>query len=97
TLRYIEITQQDLQREFHLARQSPRHLIPLPAALAVPDPDLADAPAFLERLSGAIRILDLFRQQTSADLAKPIQLLLRRLVRIRSHFLKLPPPANAEK
>jgi len=30
-LRYLEIT-----REFHLARQIPRHLIPLPASAAAP-------------------------------------------------------------
>jgi site-specific recombinase XerD len=28
TLQYLEITQQDLQREFHLARSHPRHLAP---------------------------------------------------------------------
>ena len=33
TLRYVEITQKDLQREFHLARSHPRHLLPLPAPL----------------------------------------------------------------
>src|SRR5207237_9968542 len=41
TLRYVEITQKDLQREFHLARQSPRHLIPLPASLPAPESELA--------------------------------------------------------
>lgn len=34
TLRYVEITQQDLQREFLLAREKPRHLIPIPPALS---------------------------------------------------------------
>src|SRR5258706_6242073 len=63
TLRYVEITQKDLQREFHLARQSPRHLIPLPASLNTPDPDLADATTVLDRISTAIRLLDRFRQQ----------------------------------
>ncbi len=28
TLEYLEITQQDLQREFHLALSHPRHLVP---------------------------------------------------------------------
>src|SRR5208282_5477897 len=40
TLRYVEITQQDLQREFHLARRTPRHLTPLPASLLKADSDL---------------------------------------------------------
>jgi integrase len=97
TLRYVEITQKDLQREFHLARQSPRHLTPLPASLLKADSDLADASAVTERLSTSIRVLDLFRQQNSSDRDKTIRLLLRRLVRIRSRFQKLVPQAKSEK
>ena len=89
TLRYVEITQQDLQREFHLARQNPRHLIPLPAALGAPDPVSADAAAVLERLSTEIRVMNLFHQQSAtADHDPPLRLLLRRLVRVRSRFEK---------
>ena len=36
TLRYLQITQQDLQREFHLARQNPAHRHFLPE-LTLPD------------------------------------------------------------
>jgi site-specific recombinase XerD len=97
TLRYVEITQQDLQREFHLARQTPRHLIPAPASMSAPDPDAADAAAVAERFSAAIRLLDLFRQQNSTVSEKPLQLLLRRLVRIRSRFQKLASTTKAEK
>jgi integrase len=97
TLRYVEITQKDLQREFHLARQSPRHLIPLPVSAAAPDPEAADAHAVLQRLSTAARVLDLFRQQHAAAEDKPLRLLLRRLVRIRYRFEKLHPDANPEK
>lgn len=97
TLRYVEVTQKDLQREFHRAQQNPRHLIPTPAPLATIDPDLADAPAIVERLSGAIRVLDLFRLQDGAAIDKPIQLLLRRLVRVRSAFQKLVPATYTRK
>ena len=40
TLRYVQVTQQDLQREFHLACQTVarRHLIP---KLALPDTSLS--------------------------------------------------------
>lgn len=91
TLRYVEITQQDLQREFHRSRQTPRHLIPLPASLIAPDThsDSPDAAAITERLSGVIRILDLFRPHAAAEQDKDLRLLLRRLVRIRSAFQKL--------
>jgi site-specific recombinase XerD len=96
TLRYVEITQKDLQREFYLARQSLRHLIPLPASAAMADPDAADATAVVERLSAAIRVLDLYRQQISSN-DKPLQLLLRRLVRIRSRFQKVASGTKNEK
>ncbi len=89
TLRYVEVTQQDLQREFHLARLQPRHAIPLPSSQISSQPDVIDRPAIQQRLSAAIRLIDLFRQQNPADNPKPLQLLLRRLVRIRSRFEKL--------
>jgi site-specific recombinase XerD len=97
TLRYLEITQQDLQREFHLARQTPRHLIPLPASLPGADPDGMDATTVVERLSAAARVLDLYRQQNPTLSQKPLQLLLRRLVRVRSRFQKLFDSAASEK
>ena len=97
TLHYVEITQKDLQREFQLAQRSPRHLIPLPASLPSCDPELVNAPAVVERLSTAARVLDLYRQQNPSVSDKPFQLLLRRLIRIRSHFQKLLPSAESEK
>ncbi|HEV2689686.1 MAG TPA: tyrosine-type recombinase/integrase [Bryobacteraceae bacterium] len=89
TLRYVQITQQDLQREFHLARQAPRHRIPLPpAAVSLADPPAADAAGVLDRLNAAMRVLDLFRQQNPACAPKPLRLLARRLLRVRSVFQK---------
>jgi len=90
TLLYVEITQQDLQREFQLACRTPRHLLPLPAAIAATHRTTADADAVRDHLSAAIRVLDLFRQQPQASHQdQPLRLLLRRLVRIRSRFEKL--------
>jgi len=89
TLRYVEITQKDLQREFHLARSSPRHLVPLPASVAAPDPDTIEPATVVERFSAAIRVLDLYRQRNPTASDKPLQLLLRRLVRARSGFQKV--------
>ena len=70
-------------------RQTPRHLIPLPASLPSADPDVVDGTAVLDRLSTATRVLDLFRQHNPTVNDKPLQLLLRRLVRIRSRFQTL--------
>jgi hypothetical protein len=97
TLRYVEITQKDLQREFHLARQTPRYLIPLPASLPSADADVIDPTAVVERLSAAARVLDLYRQQNPAVSNKPLQLLLRRLVRVRSRFQMLVSSTKTEK
>lgn len=96
TLRYVQVTQQDLQREFHLAQRSPRHLLPLPAPPATADPSSIDATAVAERLSAAIRVLDLYRQQNLL-LSKPLRLLLRRLARVRSAFQKFSSGDKAEK
>lgn len=97
TLRYVEITQKDLQREFHLAQQNPRHLIPIPASLPSADPDVVDATAVSDRLSTATRVLDLYRQQNPAVSDKPLQLLLRRLIRVRTRFQKLTSSTKIEK
>ena len=99
TLRYVEITQQDLQREFQMAQRSPRHLIPMPACLPapVPDPDAIVPNTVVEQVSATVRVLDLFRQLNPSIGHKPLQLLLRRLVRIRSAFQKLVPGATTEK
>jgi site-specific recombinase XerD len=97
TLRYVQITQQDLQREFHLARQNPRHFIPLPAALAVADPDAADTSLVLDRIQAAMRVLDLYRLQNPAADSKQLALLARRLLRIRSIFKKVSSAPAPEK
>ena len=89
TLRYVEITQQDVQREFDLARLHPRHLIPVPRQNNPMDQDAADAPAIVRHLSSTIRVMDLYRQHTGGANDKPLHLLLRRLVRIRSRFEKM--------
>jgi integrase len=97
TLHYVEITQKDLQREFHLARQTPRHLIPLPASLTPADPDVMDAAAVVDRLSTVVRAFDLYQQQNPTLNGKPLQLLLRRIVRVRSRFQKLTSGTKTEK
>ena len=97
TLRYVQITQQDLQREFHLARQHPRHHIPLPAALSVAGPGAADASLVLDRIQAAMRVLELYRQQNPAADPKQLTLLARRLLRIRSVFQRVSSAPTPEK
>jgi len=92
TLLYVEVTQQDLQREYHAARLQPRHQVPIPPALqqTAPSAASADLPAVVAAIASALRLLDLYRQQAvPLSLAKPFLLLSRRMSRIRSRFEKL--------
>ena len=61
----------------------------MPGVVAVPDPDCVEAAGVVERLSAAIRVMNLYRQLNPALNGKPLQLLLRRLVRVRSAFQKV--------
>jgi len=59
TLEYLEITQQDLQREFQLARSQPRHLAPQPKAQLVAG---AGIDGFIDSLLAAHHVLEMFRR-----------------------------------
>lgn len=95
TLRYVEVTQEDLRREMRAACQRPRHLLPLPASALPPDPDRADADSVVQRLSASLRVLDLFRLHNPSSQDPDIRLLLRRLARILNSFKKLISDATA--
>ena len=99
TLRYVEITQKDLQREFHLARLNPRHLIPLPTQLSTPlhISDAATPADICPLLTASIRILEVLPPNPEPSVAKLFLLLRRRLVRILSRLQKLIPIRDGEK
>jgi integrase len=62
TLEYLEITQQDLQREFELARSHPRHLAPhtrTPHGVISPHADLA---TLIDSLHAAQHVLEMYRR-----------------------------------
>jgi integrase len=92
TLLYVEVTQQDLQREYQAARLHPRHLAPLPPALSqdIAPSSSADASAVEAALTSALRLIDLHRQRlVPSDTNQQFLLLSRRLTRIRTLFKKL--------
>ena len=65
TLRYLQVTQQDLQREFHLARQNATqgHLVPkllLPECTSSTGSDL---PGIRRALAAARHLLEMYRRQ----------------------------------
>ena len=100
TLLYVEVTQQDLQREYRAARLQPRHHMPIPPALqhdTLPASS-ADAVDVEVALHAALRRLDLYRQLLAPSSAnKQLLLLSRRLTRIRTLFEKLSQEPGGEK
>jgi integrase len=100
TLLYVEVTQQDLQREYRAARLQPRHHMPVPPALqcGIPPTSAADATAVEAALHAVLRLMNLYRQLLAPSSAnKQILLLSRRLTRIRSLFEKLSQEPAGEK
>jgi site-specific recombinase XerD len=81
TLRYVQVTQQDLQREFHTARQrAPQpHSVPV---LSVPNcPTSADLPGILQALAATRHLLDMYRRAISDEKTRRrLQRLDRRLL-----------------
>jgi site-specific recombinase XerD len=72
TLRYVQVTQQDLQREFRLARQNTAHLLhipqlPLPQTTA---PLRADPSTIRDAISATRHLLQMFRLQLEDDNAR---------------------------
>ena len=62
TLLYLEITQPDLQREYHLAREHPRHQVPCPQALRASASFRADLPSLLNSFDTVRYVLEMFRR-----------------------------------
>src|SRR5580658_8584521 len=62
TLLYAEVTQTDLQREFHLARSNPRHLVPPPKLSVPPSGPQADLPGVLHSFQAAQHVVEMFRR-----------------------------------
>jgi hypothetical protein len=97
TLRYIQVTQNDLQREFHAARlRLPNHPGMFPLAL-VPCSDnaAADLPAIVRSLAATRHLLEMHRRQLPAGpVRRQLEHLANRLVKIAGELDQL---AAAEK
>jgi len=62
TMRYVQVSLLDVEREFHLARSQPRHLLPasrLPHSISSPQANLA---SLLDSLHLAQHVLEMFRR-----------------------------------
>jgi site-specific recombinase XerD len=89
TLQYLEITQQDLQREFHLALSHPRHLLPS-RILSSDSPPRADLSSLLDSLTTAQRVLEIYRRNITDPSARHLlDRLANRIVTILTQTRKL--------
>lgn len=95
TLHYLEITQQDLQREFHLARSQPRYLAPpprVPSSNSLPRADLA---GLLDSLRAAQHVLEMFRRSViDTSASRILGRLANRLIKIVTEAAKLDMPGK---
>ena len=86
TLRYVEVIQPDLQREFHLARQNaPLHRLP---TLPIPSATLNADPAAIHQAIAATRhVLEMYRRSFPDEkIRRKLQRLDHRLLAIANHL-----------
>ena len=90
TLRYVQVTQQDLQREFHAARQhaAQPHAIPaLPTPNTTPN---ADLPGVCQALAATHHLLEMYRRQLADEKTRrKLRRLDRRILAVTSELDRL--------
>ena len=92
TLEYLEITQQDLQREFHLALSRPRHLAPSPT-ISPGSSTRADSSNLLDSLTVAQHVLEMYRRSLADNNARRLlDRVANRLTKILAEIRKLNTP-----
>jgi site-specific recombinase XerD len=95
TLRYIQVTQQDLQREFYLARRKAAgsQLVP---TLSLPNRGSSagsDIPGILQAIAGTCHLLEMYRRKSSDEqTSKKLQRLARRLLSVATEFRRFATP-----
>jgi hypothetical protein len=90
TIRYVTITSNDLQREFHLARSQPRHLIPHPKSPVISPSTGLDG--IVDSLLFAQHAIEMFRRSLpDGPPRRCLDRLSNRLTKILSETRKLNP------
>jgi site-specific recombinase XerD len=90
TLRYVQVTQQDLQREFHAARHNAIHPH-LPPVLSLPHASsAATLPGIRQAVAATRHLLEMYRRQLSDDqTCRILRRLDRRLLAVSSKLEQL--------
>ena len=92
TLRYVSVTQVDLQRQFHVARQNTPHSHHIPNLSLPPDASLAraDLSGISRALETTRHLLEMFRRQlTDEKIRRQLQRLDKRLHDVASRLERL--------
>jgi hypothetical protein len=93
TLRYVEVVQLDLQREFHRARQNPVVLHPIPQLSLpsfTPAPERLDLVTIRQALAATRHLFQLLQPQLEAKGQRKLRRLLQRLLNIDHEIERLP-------
>jgi site-specific recombinase XerD len=89
-LLYVQVTQQDLQREFHQARQNAAHPHRLPTLALSKDSPSAGLPGIRQALEATRHLLEMHRRQLSDEKTRrKLQRLDKRLFTVASHLEKM--------
>jgi site-specific recombinase XerD len=87
TLRYAEVTQQDLQREFHQARQNAAHPHRLPTLALPKDIPSVGLPGVRQALEATRHLLEMYRRQLGDEkIRRTLQRLDKRLLTVASQL-----------
>jgi site-specific recombinase XerD len=87
TLRYVEVTQQDLQREFHQARQNAARPHRLPTLALPKDMPSAGLPGVRQALEATPHLLEMYRRQLGNEKTRrKLQRLDKRLLTVASEL-----------
>ena len=90
TLRYVEVTQQDLQREFHQARQDAGHSHRLPGLAFPKDIPSSGLPAICQALESTRHLLEMYRRQLGNEKSRrTLQRLDKRLLAVAAQLQKI--------
>jgi ribonucleotide reductase alpha subunit len=93
TLRYVEVTLQDLQREFHAARQNAIHQHTIPALSMPSNNPSADLSGIRQMLATTHHLLEIYRRQLGDQQAsRKLRRLDRRILAVASEIDRLVKP-----
>ena len=86
----MEVTQQDLQREFHQSRQNAAHPHRLPTLALPKDIPSADLPGILQALQATRHLLEMYRRQLSDEkIRRKLQRFEKRLRTVASQLQRM--------